>query len=106
MKIPAIANASELLKIHTSIKNDLNSVKERDPVTKKTYPIKPFLKMCNYYIPTNTEMNGKGLYKRRWKMNNFLPMLNILSNSQDSQKASIRSSRNGVRSETAGTQYL
>ncbi len=27
--------------------------------------------MCNFYIPTNAEMNGRGLNKRRWKINHF-----------------------------------
>jgi hypothetical protein len=105
MKIQAIANASELLKIHTSIKNKLNSVEVRDPVTKKTYPIKPFLKMCNYYIPTNAEMNGKGLYKRRWKMNHFFANAQYFIEFAGFPE-SIRSTRNGVRSETADAQYL
>jgi hypothetical protein len=71
MKISAIANAKELLKTHISIKNELNSMEVRDPETKKTYSIRPFIQMCNFYVPTNAEMNGRGLNKRRWKINHF-----------------------------------
>ena len=70
-KISAIANAKELLKTQISIKNELNSLEVRDPSTKKAYPIRPFIQMCNFYIPTSVEMAGRGLNKRRWKINHF-----------------------------------
>jgi hypothetical protein len=71
MKTQAIANASELLKIHTLVKNDCNSLEVKHPTTRKIYPIKPFLRMCYNHIPTNEEMRGRGLNKRRWKMHHF-----------------------------------
>ncbi len=75
----AMANARELLKTYLSTKNDLNSAEVKDPASKKTYPIAPFLKMCNYQIPTNVEMsNGKGPNKRNWKINHFFWYCEIL----------------------------
>ena len=63
-KMQAIATAREFLKTYLSIKNELNAVEVRDPATEKTYHIAPFIKMCNFHIPTNDEIsNGKGLHK-------------------------------------------
>ena len=71
-KMQAMANARELLKTFLSIRNDLHSQEVKDQATKKTFPIGPFLKMCEFHIPTNAEMsNGKGLNKRNWKINHF-----------------------------------
>ena len=71
-----MANAKELLKIYSLITNELNSVDLKHPSTKKTYSIKPFLKLCSFHIPTAAEMsqmgNGKGLNKKYWKAHHFL----------------------------------
>ena len=60
-KIQVIADARDLHRTSVSIKNELFSAEVRDPITKKTYLIKPFLKMAMMYIPTKLEMRGKGL---------------------------------------------
>jgi hypothetical protein len=52
--IQVIANAQELLRTYLSIKNELDSAEVRDGPTKKTYSIGPFLKMCDYHIPTKS----------------------------------------------------
>jgi hypothetical protein len=70
-KIPAIANAKELLKTQTAVKNELNSMEVRDPVTKQCYPLRTFVQMVNYYIPTGAELNGGGIDRRHWKINHL-----------------------------------
>jgi hypothetical protein len=70
-KIQVIANARDLHRTSVSIKNELLSAEVRDPITKKTYPIKPFLKMAMMHILTKIEMRGRGLGPN-WKLNHYL----------------------------------
>ena len=75
-KVQIMASARELLKTYLSIKNELSSAEVKDSATKKTYSIAPFVKMCNFHIPTNAEIahmsNGKGLHKKFWKAHHLL----------------------------------
>ena len=61
IKLSAIANAKELLKTLTAVKNEINSMEVKDPVTKISYPLRTFLQMVIYYIPTGEELNGGGV---------------------------------------------
>jgi hypothetical protein len=70
-KISAIANAKELLKTETVVKNELNSMEVRDPVTKQCFPLSTFVRMVNFYIPTGAELNGGGIDRRHWKINHL-----------------------------------
>jgi hypothetical protein len=70
-KLSAIANAKELLKTLTAVKNEINSMEVKDPVTKINYPLRTFLQMVNFYIPTGAELNGGGIDRRHWKMNHL-----------------------------------
>ena len=72
-KIHGMANTRELLRTFYAIRNDLISYEARDPITKQTYPIPSFLKMCLLHVPTKAEMNGKGMRKKNWKIPHFLP---------------------------------
>ena len=66
-----MADARGSPRTYLSIKNELNSAEARDPLTKRTYSIGPFFKMCNHHIPTNVEMDGIGLHRKRWRVAHF-----------------------------------
>ncbi len=106
IKISAIANAKELLKTQTAVKNELNSTEIKDPVTKISYPLRTFVQMVNFYIPTGAELNGGGIDKRIEKLTISLELLNSLLKPQDSQKANTRITRNGATNATTSSKYL
>ena len=98
-KIHGMANTRELLRTFYAIRNDLISYEARDPITKQTYPIPSFLKMCLLHVPTKAEMNGKGMRKKNWKIPHFLPTADYFIEHAGFHRESCQATKNGANTD-------